>query len=626
MTEKQTLALQKPKLSCQIGITGHRQLGLRADDLAKLEQAIALLLKDIATTYKQLAQDKAAIPVYGVNEPLVPRLLSSLAEGADTHAASAALSVGYQLHCPLPFPRGVYENDFNSPEALAEFKGLMSQADKVLELDGKPGQKDQAYRAAGEVLLRQADIILAIWDGKSNSTSPGTAGVVTAALKYGVPVIWIPLTSQQSMQLHDPREASLTWQPFNIEKLNGLLRWRLLPPSESDNKADPKTNGWLAHWFKPPASGMHFCDAYFKNTIPKSTIVGGIYRLLLSGFSHGIHANAKGNTYINNAEQQWLTLADAAKPPLTLNKATQQYFIRADSLACYYADQYRGTFVLSFILGGVAVLLALLGAPYQGAGHVGPVYAVLELLTIILIAGLILRGKKQDFHQRWVDFRLLAERFRQLSVLAPIGSQFTYELLPYDCQGDQTHVLVDWLIRAHNRAEGIPSVSFDIKYKTQYRNFLLALLKNQAAYHHHNAERNEHIAHNLHRLNYVFLFLIILFCSMHIVCGLFAHGHSLPDWLCGLEMEIRYTIATAVLPAFGAAVAGILSQGEFERIAQRSEGMAIHLDAIANNLKQNEQASVLELSEQAHNAIDIMSQELSDWRVIFRAKPLEMHA
>jgi hypothetical protein len=151
------------------------------------------------------------------------------------------------------------------------------------------------------------------------------------------------------------------------------------------------------------------------------------------------------------------------------------------------------------------------------------------------------------------------------------------------------------------------------------------MIRDQVKYHALNAKRNEHIAHALHTFNLVFLVLIIFACSMHIACGLsFIH---LPHELCHDPIfEASYSVVAAAFPAFGAAVAGMLSQGEFERIAQRSEGMAEQLQEIADNLKRSPNASVSDLSLQAHNAIAIMSQELSDWRVIFRAKPLEWHA
>lgn len=106
--------------------------------------------------------------------------------------------------------------------------------------------------------------------------------------------------------------------------------------------------------------------------------------------------------------------------------------------------------------------------------------------------------------------------------------------------------------------------------------------------------------------------LIIGACAAHIF-------HLIHD------ADTALTISATFLPALGATVAGILSQGEFERIAHRSKGMAGRLDQIKDRLDKPTLAAEL-LVEQANQAIVIMSQELSDWRIIFRAKPLEIHA
>jgi hypothetical protein len=322
---------------------------------------------------------------------------------------------------------------------------------------------------------------------------------------------------------------------------------------------------------------------------------------------------------------QWKIPNRAAEHNLWLQASTNTHFLHADSLGSYYAEQYRGTFVLSFALGAIAVLSALFGAPFKDLSHSGFPFAVTELVLILSIAGLIARGSVLALHQRWLDFRLLAERLRQYACLQAVGGVSQWVLPAFYSKSDNSHAWIDWLVRSINRSEGIPALVFDQTYRKRYRAYLYLMIRDQVKYHALNAQRNEHIAHALHNFNLVFLVMIIIACSMHIACGVsFIH---LPHELCHDPiLEASYTVVAAAFPAFGAAVAGMLSQGEFERIAQRSKGMAEQLQEIADNLKRSPDASVSELSLQAHNAIAIMSQELSDWRVIFHAKPLEWHA
>src|SRR5437899_1178013 len=86
-----------------IGITGHRDL--RLEDVDKLEDKVRQVLGEKRTQYP--------------STPII--LLSALAEGADRLAARVALDIGARLVVPLPMAQHLYEQDFKSPDSLAEF-------------------------------------------------------------------------------------------------------------------------------------------------------------------------------------------------------------------------------------------------------------------------------------------------------------------------------------------------------------------------------------------------------------------------------------------------------------------------------------------------------------------------
>lgn len=263
------------------------------------------------------------------------------------------------------------------------------------------------------------------------------------------------------------------------------------------------------------------------------------------------------------------------------------------------------------------MLLALLGAEFEGfPPQEGPLLAILEFLAIVSVGALVFCGRLRNLHQRWLDFRLLAERLRHYAFLAPIGGVSAIAQPIFHTHDDYSHALIGWLVCRISRAEGIPAVSFCADYRKAYQGYLLDMLNGQVGYHQTNSLRNHRIAHILHSLNTLLLFAILAACAAHIV------------WHETLTAAFKrdLTLFAACLPALGAAIAGILSQGEFARIANRSEGMEEHLRDIADTLDKHTDATVLELAQQAQSAIDTMSQELFDWRVIFRAKPLEQHA
>lgn len=615
MPQQNTAPLpQKTCLALQVGVTGHRPCRLPADG-DNLTARVAETLQTIAQAYREFALTANAQTAYDTMFPAL-RLLSPLAEGADRIAAVAGLAAGYELQCPLPFLRDLYAEDFaQTPGSLDEFNELLGKATKILELDGGRHNKSQAYRNVGHLVLNHSDLVLAIWDGDEDEASPGTPGMVAQARRMGLPIVWVNTLEPDNIQFFDPGSPENNWQNFNKAVIVDFLNACLLPPENTG--ASTSVGKWTSCWEKLCPSPKDCYETYFSDPEPCRNLLGTLYCgfFALLGKTGKQRLNFFGNPYRQDADYQWQTLTEAGSS-FHFSKPLQQHFIRADSLASHYADKYRGTFVGCFILGGLAVLCALLGGPFAGFSEdftlLGPWFAVLELTLILLVLLLIHRGRQQDCHRRWLDYRLLAERLRQVAFLIPIGIVPHGSLPAYETHEDRSHAWVEWLTRTVIRTDGIPNATIDAEHRQKYRDYLCRIIADQVAYHRTNAERNQRIVRTLHDANLILLGLIIVACAAHIF-------HLVHD------AETELTIAATVLPAFGATIAGILSQGEFKRIAHRSSGMAAHLEKIEKCLETSPPTAEF-LVEQANRVIAIMSQELSDWRIIFRVKPIEVHA
>ena len=604
---------EKPRLTLQVGVTGHRPCRLPVDS-DYLKARVAETLQTIALAYREFSTTANAQIAYNTDSPTL-RLLSPLAEGADRIVAVAGLAAGYELQCPLPFLRDLYAEDFaETSGSLDKFDQLLGKASKILELDGKRNNKSQAYRNVGNSVLNHSDLVLAIWDGEENPQSPGTPGMVAEARRIGLPIIWVNTLEPDKVQFFDPSSSTNNWQDFNKTAIVNFLSYCLLLPEKA--KPSEQAGKWASCWKKafPPPKNTY--EMYFTHSDPKRNLIGTVYRgfFALLGKTGWQRFNWLGNPYRLDTDYQWQTLSDAGSS-FHFPKPLQEHFIRADSLASHYADKYRGTFVSCFILGGLAVLCALLGGSFEGFPpgfkSISPVFAALELLSILSVSWLVFWGKHQDYHRRWLDYRLLAERLRQVAFLMPINIVPSWSLPVYETHQDNSYAWIDRLTRAVIRTEGIGNGIIDAGHLEQYRNYLRRIVVDQSSYHHNNAKRNKRIVHVLHRTNVLLLALIIAACTAHIF-------HL-------IHADTTITITATLLPAFGATIAGILSQGEFERIAQRSKGMRTHLKIIQRCLRQPTPTAEF-LVEQANQAIAIMSQELSDWRIIFRVKPLEIHA
>jgi hypothetical protein len=156
-----------------------------------------------------------------------PRLgvLSSMAAGADQICAQTALTVGHEnadvaveLEAVLPFPAEDYPGrpgrlrpEFRADEAETLAR-LAAQARQVIRLDGRyddPEGRRRAYEHVREMLLQNADVLVAVYDPWTTGGRAGTLETVGLALAAGLPVIAV-LTAED--------EARIAVYPFSADR------------------------------------------------------------------------------------------------------------------------------------------------------------------------------------------------------------------------------------------------------------------------------------------------------------------------------------------------------------------------------------------------------------------------
>ena len=164
------------KNSYTIGITGHRHLP---------QERIPALIAEVQAFYEEKSAQ------YGFENIVV---LSSIAEGADTVCAKLALDSGFRLVVPLPMPVDEYRKDFMET-AKIEFDYLLSKADEVFVVEPTedvPTELSRGffYRQAGIYVVKNCDVLLAVWDGveKDTKDGAGTWETVKLARGFGKPI------------------------------------------------------------------------------------------------------------------------------------------------------------------------------------------------------------------------------------------------------------------------------------------------------------------------------------------------------------------------------------------------------------------------------------------------------
>ncbi len=154
-----------------VAVTGHRDLV--DTELPEIRARVRTFLSELLTEY----------PERGVI------VMSPLAEGADQLVAEEALRLDIPLIVPMPMPRKLYVDDFDSTISRERFEHLCSQAAEIYELPITPDNtaatisehaddRARQYAQLGIYLCAHCHILLALWDGKKTDQLGGTGQVV----------------------------------------------------------------------------------------------------------------------------------------------------------------------------------------------------------------------------------------------------------------------------------------------------------------------------------------------------------------------------------------------------------------------------------------------------------------
>lgn len=155
-----------PSRSTMVGVSGHQNLS----DLTR-----ALVADEFRAIIARIPG-----PVEGI---------CSLAAGADQIFAECILDVHARLRVVVPCNR--YETTFGEPRALERFSRLLAAADQTETLPFEH-PCEEAFFEAGKVVVQEADLLVAVWDGAGAAGVGGTADVVAYAreLHREVIVVW----------------------------------------------------------------------------------------------------------------------------------------------------------------------------------------------------------------------------------------------------------------------------------------------------------------------------------------------------------------------------------------------------------------------------------------------------
>jgi hypothetical protein len=355
-----------------VGVTGHRDLV--AAEVPGLRTKAREFLAGLQSSHHDL--------------PLV--VMSPLAEGADRLVAEEARALGIPLIVPLPFPREIYEQDFKSPESLAQFRELCSAAE-VVELPLLPGdtpesvaghgpRRDAHYARLGIFLCAHCHILLAVWDGKPSDKLGGTAQVVRFHHWDEMP--GFVERSESSPQILAEDESDLVYH---------LVCSRDQPDGQPATRLQPLDGFWYTTYAEKPRS--HEMPPAYQRVFERT-----------AEFNRDV---LKHRARISAGS--WPLLPDNAPPTVAAVAASVDAMFRAaDWLAIHYQTRVTWT------LRAIYTLAAMMGLAFIAYSDLpGFEYAVLLFLAFFA-AGIATYkvAERGSWHRKYLDYRALAEGLR----------------------------------------------------------------------------------------------------------------------------------------------------------------------------------------------------------------------
>lgn len=595
----------KPHLWLAVGITGHRLDRIGALDQPSMQAAIVALLSLVQSSAGAVAsryENDFATPQANL------RLVSALANGADTSAAEAALDAGWRLDAVLPFERDEYAHDFADYETREKFETLLASAAATFALEGDRANADAAYEAAGRVVLDQSDILLALWDGDVGRGRGGTARVVAEAVSRHIPVVHIDLNGQKPPVLLWSGLTDVEIEAPNIDNV---------PRADAGNTLGPV----VAALCMPPEDAVDrrmLGRFYAERTRKRTPALPYPLLLALTGtrkFSWADTRPAAAETCAAPLAAQLTRVAHANPFGEALMSNVVARFGVADSAAAYFAQVFRSGFVANFGLATLAVLLAL-------SGPLLPAYKLPLIITELVIIFIIFlntrAGRRAGWHESWMDDRHLAEQLRALAMTSTLGN-----LNLRASSGRDAASLpgwVQWLARATARELGMPHATAGAAYLGNVRDAAIALIDNQVAYHRGNAARMKKLEHRLHGAGEVLFGGTIVACTGWIIAKI----AGVPMTFGGdIGLTEIVTWCTAAMPALGSALYGIRMQGDFAGVAYRSDVTVARLARLKRALE-TDPLDYARLVARQRRLADIMLTDVAHWRTTYQARPLTL--
>jgi hypothetical protein len=536
--------LPSPVLS--VGLTGHRNITMGGKAAEAIEHCIGAVLGALQRALAPAIAQEAAY--FSATTPMM-RFITMGAEGADLLGAHAARRCGLMTCYVIPFALDEYRKDFSTSSA-AIAADLMPQAASLLQLPGRRDEGARAYERANEVILSNIDLLLAVWDGQRARGRAGTGDVVQAAVGKHIPVIIIDPQA--------PSAASVLAMP-PIDDFE--------PPAASDLSRKPlpaDLTDFVHSILRPPprlAQRQGLIDLIAET--PRSAAWRIEYTALLRVVA--------GRPIIRRAlgadpSKTLLPSGDAAARSAFANcygldaSGLDHARDTIDRLAVQYGQLFRSSSVSQYFV-------VILGVWISGMiGLLVPSLAAASIATQLLANALVLADSafrsRHRWQERWLDYRVVAERIRWLGFSCAFGLGAAH---PTRARTGRNASWTDWYLQRMAQALGPPQGKIDAASVATAADRLTEVeIPDQISYHRAAVRQLGTLERRLSFAAQAALVAALAVAFLLIAAALRAGSFEALGWR-------QYAIALlAVLPATMTGLNGLRVDADLVRLVERS--------------------------------------------------------
>ena len=635
---------ERPAIVLRVGVTGAAELDpLMIDRLSEdVTELFRALRSQVTDASVRLSDDR----IYSDANPII-RVISPLGEGADRLVVRAALAVsdaedgcGVELMVPMPFRQEMYEETFgtaggkNQAESVTEFRNLLALAEsRTFELDGDvldDSIRARSYEAVGQFVVRNSDILIAVWDDERVPRGRGgTSDVVQFALRAGVPIWW----------LHPSKKSGPRWLGDKFD-----LFERKANPSADFESHDPwnRLSNHVQQLFFPPALERVESKKLVERIISSQRKRAGLDNDPLAAYLNEkatkpsllsrLHPNLfailrrVGRLHHSKNEIKDDISNDKFYNEILLKSKIDSKFSNVSSFPAYlsrgYKDRYRSSYVIVFVCAALALIFVALGLATPEAmssmEHEWELAStIIEAILIFIIGITIYLNRVNRWHERYINYRMLGELNRLLHFTSKFGWVFPTSRVN-NTSKSQRSSWVGWYFDAVRRSQPLcTGICDSARMNDVIDEIKNSLIFEQFIYHKNKRDESIELSEWLSLWGgRLFVATIIVIILKFLLLGF----HVLP------ELIMMLSVLGVIFPALSAASFGVKSYEEFEVIIQQSQHMLDCLSGSHNRISKIDSKIPLASQMIGIEISDICVNMLSDvdgWAQLFRMKIVE---